>query len=160
MDFEPLVLRPFEAADTDDVVALVAGCYRDYDVEIELETLDADLLEIRSRYAPPQNTFQVLLDRETVIGSVAVKLEDDGLSQLKRLFLRSDYRGGGVGKRLTLWAFQWARDYGADRMHFWSDTLFVEAHALYRHLGCEDTGTVRDLGGINETREYYFRVKL
>ena len=157
-DFAPFEFRPFEASDTGGLIEMIGECYQDYGETLELETLDADLPQILAAYGPP-HAFQVLVAEARVIGSVALK-RSSGPVELKRLFLKREFRGRGLGKKMTLWAFDWARHCGETRMHFWSDVLFEEAHALYRHLGADDTGTRRHLGGVNDCYEYYFTMKL
>jgi hypothetical protein len=61
---------------------------------------------------------------------------------------------------MTLWVFEHARACGLHTLHIWSDVLYEDAHALYRHLGAEDTRQRRLLGGVNDCYELYFRMSL
>jgi GNAT superfamily N-acetyltransferase len=160
VSFEPLVLRPFRIDDEPAVIELIRVCYLEYGQKIELETLDDDLCRIPARYPWP-NTFQVLEDPLSgVVGTVAVKVLNSMEVELKRVFLKSEFRGRGLGKGLTQWAMTYARDNGAGLMHIWSDVLFETAHHLYRGLGAEESGKKRHLGGANDVYEYYFAMAL
>ena len=128
---------------------------------MELETLDNDLLNIESEYAPP-STFQVLLDinkSNKLISSVAVKIKNNN-AELKRVFLDKSYRRKGIGKELSEWAFDYLKNKGFKYIDIWSDTTFTIAHSLYKKLGAEDTGKTRYLGGKNNVSEFYFRKEL
>ncbi|MBI3268850.1 MAG: GNAT family N-acetyltransferase [Planctomycetes bacterium] len=81
-------------------------------------------------------------------------------AELKRVFLYASHRGRGLGKRLVLWAFEWARDRGYGPMHIWSDVTFLTAHQLYRRLGAEESGGRRYLGGRNKCEELHFLMRL
>ncbi len=156
VDFTPFEFVPFGKEHGPSLVSLVRDCYAEYGQVIELETLDADLLCIEEAYPPPRCTFQVLLDGGALIGSVAVKGVNPNEAELKRVFLDRRFRGRGLGKKLSLWAFQWAERQGIKVMNIWSDVLYETAHHLYRRLGAEDTGRRRPLGGRNNVEEFLF----
>ncbi|MDP7033051.1 MAG: GNAT family N-acetyltransferase [Planctomycetota bacterium] len=160
IDFSPYRLTPFSPIHRDALIGLIARCYLEYGQVIELDTLDADLLDIESNYRPPENTFQLLLDMDRVIGSVALQQKTPGLPELKRVFLDPEYRGRGLGKKLSRWAFEHAATRGATTLDIWSDTLFETAHHLYRGLGAKETGLTRSLGGRNEVSEQHFQMDL
>ena len=102
----------------------------------------------------------MLLDGDRLIGSVAFRSSETGHAELKRVFLDSEYRGRGLGKKLSLWAFDAARESGIAVLDIWSDTLFETAHHLYRGLGAKETGQTRYLGGRNEVSEIHFEKEL
>lgn len=154
--FVPFVLEPYRQEWQDAQIDLIRRCYAEYGQEIELDTLDSDLFEISTKYMEPQSTFQVLRDGNKLIGSVAVHGSDAGEAELKRVFLDREYRGRGLGKALSLWAFDWARASGYPALHIWSDAKYTVAHNLYRSLNAQETGATRLLGGINDVSEVYF----
>lgn len=163
VDFSPLKFVPYEERFQEGLIQLLSGCYAEYDQVVELDTLDADLLEIPKKYAEPSR-FGVLLDTqdgaEKVVGSVAIKVYGEGQGELKRVFLNAAYRGQGLGKRMSQQAFAWAAQAGCHTVAIWSDCLFKTAHHLYRGMGAEDTGKVRYIGGRNKVSEFYFELRL
>jgi GNAT superfamily N-acetyltransferase len=159
-EFAPWRLAPFEPRHAESVIGIVAAAYAEHGQVIELDTLDDDLPHVPERYPPPASVFRVLLDGERVLGSVAVKGHGPREAELKRVFLRPECRGRGVGKRMVLWAFDWARARGYETLHIWSDVNYRVSHALYRRLGAEDTGETRFLGGRNDVLEFHFRKRL
>jgi len=156
IDFSPYRFQAFTPEWERPLIALIEGCYAEYGQRIELDTLDDDLHRIEEEYLKAGGAFQVLLDKERLIGSVAVKLKKEGEAELKRVFLDPEYRGKGIGKKLSLWAFGFAAGRGCRMLHVWSDALYETAHHLYRRLGAEDTGKRRRLGGVNDVWERYF----
>ncbi len=160
IDFTPYELLPFRKEQEEALIALVEKCYAEYGQKIELDTLDADLLRIDEAYPAPRSFFGVLLDKGKLVGSVAVKSKDDNKVELKRLFVDPARRKQGLGKKLSLWAFDWARERRWRAMTIWSDVLYETAHRLYRGLGAEETGQRRVLGGVNNVEELCFEMRL
>ena len=160
VEFAPYRIEPYGKEHEDALIALIEKVYAEYGQRLELATLDSDLLRINKVYAPPAGTFQVLMDGEKLIGSVAVKKCGKKEAELKRVFLAPSYRRRGLGRKLSLWAYEWARERGCKKMMIWSDTEFEAAHHLYRGLGAEDTGRRRTLGGVNDVAEFLFIWKI
>jgi putative acetyltransferase len=78
-----------------------------------------------------------------VVGCIAVRRISDTDCEMKRLFLREDGRGQGLGEGLARAAIEWARESGYARMLL--DTLpkMGAAHRLYERLGFRETGAYR-----------------
>jgi len=160
VDFKPYRLESYGKEHEDGLIALIERVYGEYGQRIELATLDSDLLRIGKVYAPPAGTFKVLLDGQKLIGSVAVKKCGKDEAELKRVFVAPAYRRRGLGKKLSRWAHEWAGKHGCTTLMIWSDTLYEDAHSLYRGLGAEDTGRSRTLGGVNDVAEFLFVWKI
>ncbi len=60
---------------------------------------------------------------------------DDGISEMKRLFVSPDHRGAGVGVALGEAALRKARRAGYHSIWLETGPLHSEAQALYRRLG-------------------------
>ena len=162
LDFSPYKLIPYDKKYENTLIGLLAKCYAAFEPPevVELTTLDNDLLNIDSVYKEP-STFRLLVDANNkLIGTVAVKLRENGDAEMKRVFLDPEYRGKGLGKKLSQWTFEYAIEKGAKIMHIWSGIFCHEAHALYKHLGAEDMNEKRSIGGLNNIEEFYFTKEL
>lgn len=123
---------------------------------LELDTLDKDLTNILENYKAP-SCFKVLIDGEKIIGTCAVKINPEKKeAELKRVFIDPEYRGEGLGKKLSEWAFDYAKAKNAEIMHIWSGTYCRTAHNLYKRLGAKDIGVMRHIGGVDNCYERYF----
>lgn len=163
MESETLLLRPATARDTDGLVELIDGVYREYGDVIYLAGADADLLDIDAYYRASGGEFVVLDDGGQVVASHAVLPFADrpGVCTFRRLYMRPELRGGGWGERLMRWAINWAREQGLSRVEFWSDVRFERAHRFFARLGFEKTGAVREMtDGAEPYREYFFTREL
>ncbi len=79
------------------------------------------------------------------VGVVGVRLIGDGLAELKRMYLRPEGRGRGLGRRLAEHAIAAARRLGAARIVLDTDQAsMAEANALYESLGFVDIDRYRE----------------
>jgi ribosomal protein S18 acetylase RimI-like enzyme len=78
------------------------------------------------------------MDGDEPIGCVGVRKFKDGVCEMKRLFVRSQYQGRGIGRQLAIRIIEEATELGYQKM--WLDTLSTlkEANKLYRSLGFKE----------------------
>lgn len=159
---EGLALRPAADGDAQDLFGLLALCFAEYpgcfiDPHDDLKDLRAP----GSSFTGEGSAFWVLDDeRGRVCACVAADFPESGVAELHRLYVRPDQRGRGLGSSLVRRVERHARERGAVRMFFWSDTRFTDAHRLYMRLGYVQSGERRDLGDISNSSEYRFEKAL
>ena len=121
---------PFEPQHADGFRALVADTLREFGFALDSE-LDADLADPAAAYA----ALWVALAGDEVVGSVALRDLGDGALELKRMYLRPDRRGRGLGKELLALALEWARRHGARAVRLDTSERMVAAQRLYEAHG-------------------------
>lgn len=123
-------ILPFEPRHAEGFASLVADTLREFGFERDPE-LDGDLDD-------PAGTY-VVLWIATVGGDVAgsVALRDLGGSdyELKRMYLRPEHRGRGIGKELLTTALDWARANGARLVRLDTTEHMAAARHLYEASG-------------------------
>lgn len=84
---------------------------------------------------PPRGALVVARRDGAAAGMAGVRLLDDERAELKRVFLRPEFRGTGAAARIVGAAEDQARLLGAARMVLDARSDFVAARALYQRLG-------------------------
>jgi ribosomal protein S18 acetylase RimI-like enzyme len=131
------VSREIRAAGAGDA-ELVRGLLREY-----ADTLDVDLAfqDFDSELADPLGFYELVLLADE--GCVALRRIDERTCEMKRLYVRPEARGSGLGRQLAQTVIEEARVRGYRRMLL--DTLpsMAAAKALYLSLGFRDTEPYR-----------------
>jgi ribosomal protein S18 acetylase RimI-like enzyme len=140
-----LIERGFEERDRAAIVALLREYEAGLGVSLCFQGFEAELAGLPGDYAPPRGTLLLARDARTraLVGMVALRpvRGHPELCEMKRLYVRSAARGGGLGRQLALALMEEAARLGYRRMCL--DTLpeMEAAQALYRSLGFRQTGT-------------------
>ncbi len=126
-------------------LAAAGTLFREYaaslDVDLALQGFEAELAALPGAYAPPSGALLLAFDaRGTAVGCVGLRSFEGGeVCELKRLFVREQARGTGLGRRLLEVAIEAAAAAGYRTMVL--DTLMslTDAIGLYRRAGFEET---------------------
>lgn len=147
--------RPATAADTEGIITLLDGVFREYGDRVCLEGSEADLQDFSAHYG--EGEFMVLDDGGRIVGTVALKPceERENVCWLKRMYLAPELRGAGHGAKLVEWARTRTRELGRTRIECWSDVRFERAHAFYRKLGFDGPIERRRMTDAFEPYEEY-----
>jgi ribosomal protein S18 acetylase RimI-like enzyme len=135
------------AIETNADLETVRSLFREYERAIEVDLcfqgFEAELAGLPGDYAPPSGRlFLAMVDGRTA-GCVALRAIEPGICEMKRLYVRVQFRGLRLGHRLALACIEAARELGYTTMRL--DTLpsMREAIALYRKLGFVDAEPYR-----------------
>lgn len=135
--------------------------FREYqqwlDVDLCFQGFEAELAGLPGAYVPPRGGLWLARVEGQVAGCIALRPLEAGLCEMKRLWIRPDFRGLGLGRRLAETAIRAARAGGYEAMCL--DTLgnMAEAHALYESLGFREIPAYYD-NPLEDVR--YLRLEL
>jgi molybdenum cofactor guanylyltransferase len=121
---------PFRAEHAPGFREVVAGTLREFGFTADPE-LDPDLADPHAVY---DAVWVAMLDGR-VVGSVALRRLAPREVELKRMYLRSDARGRGTGRRLLQIALLWAREHRIERIVLDTTEAMAAARRLYEAHG-------------------------
>lgn len=164
---DDLLLRPARDDDAEGLIALIGGCFAEYEgCVMDLDGIDNELKAIATNFRRAGGKFWVLEDAASgnrIAASVGLSPSDfmgAGVVELKKLYVNSDYRRRGIASRLLDLVLEEAGEREAPAIDLWSDSRFVEAHAFYAHHGFEQLPETRDLNDPSNTTEFHFHREL
>ena len=105
-------------------------------INLCFQNFEKELAELPGEYVPPAGRLFLAFDVDQVSGCVALRGLGEGACEIKRLYVRPDFRGKGLGRELTQAVIDAAREIGYERVRL--DTLpgkMDRAIAMYRSLG-------------------------
>lgn len=155
-----LVTRPVQDTDREGLCTLIEGCFADYEgVMFDADGIDADLKAWATYLAADGGTGWVILDPangDELIACGGVTRVDETFFELKRLYLKADFRGTRIAVALLNAVETYALREGGEALLAWSDSRFTRAHSFYRREGFMQMPETRDLNDPSKTTEYKF----
>lgn len=128
---EPMVLEYFR---------IVCGYLKtDFDVQISPEEPTANMMATPEKFIPPLGRSFVAKDGGALVGMICLKPLRGTQYEIKRLYVRTEARGTGLGKRLVRHLFDVAKKLGATDLYLDSIPSLSAATALYAAEGFEHT---------------------
>ena len=100
------------------------------------QNFDQELAELPGAYVPPDGRLLLAGEGEQIRGCIALRKINDGVCEMKRLFVRPQFQGTGLGRTMAQTIIESAREIGYRSMRL--DTLpgrMDRAIGMYRKLG-------------------------
>jgi len=109
------------------------------------QSFDKELAGLPGDYAPPDGRLLLAESDGQPAGCIALHKIDDGICEMKRLYLRPQFRGKGLGRLLADSIMKEARAIGYQRMRLDTvEPVMKDAVAMYRKLGFREIAPYRD----------------
>ena len=128
-----MIIKTFSTSLTGEVRDLVLGVLNEQGFEFD-PNKDFDLDDIDRHYLQSGGVFYVGLVDGKIIGTSAVRRIDDKKCEIKRIYVRKDFRSRGFGRELFLKALGFAgRNYSTALLK--TDAKLTDAIGMYLKNG-------------------------
>ena len=112
--------------------------------DLSFQHFDEEMVTFPIQYSPPTGSLLVAYEDRKPAGCVGLRRLEEGVCEIKRLYVRSEFRGLGIGRALALNVIDVGRRLGYVRMRLDTVPSMHEAIALYRTLGFRQIPQYRD----------------
>jgi len=120
-------------------IKIAAELFREYqqflNVDLCFQGFEKELATLPGKYADPTGAILLAEQNGEIAGCVAVRLLKDDICEMKRLYVKNEFQGLSLGRKLTEAIINKAKDLGYKKMQL--DTLqrLDRAIGLYEKLG-------------------------
>jgi ribosomal protein S18 acetylase RimI-like enzyme len=127
-------------AETPEQIEAARKLFREYEAWLGLDLcfqgFEEELKNLPGKYAPPEGRLFLANANGEIAGCIALRKLEEGVCEMKRLYVRDTFRGLGSGRILIEKLIEEARRIGYKKMRL--DTLpdkMAKAVALYTSYG-------------------------
>lgn len=124
----------------DQIKTLIAEYARSLDRDLSFQDFDKELADLSAKYLPPNGRiFAAVTENGVVIGCVAYRKHNYERCEMKRLYVRPEYRRCHAGGKLVEEVIRSARADGFSEMVLDTIKPLENAVRLYKKYGFEET---------------------
>ena len=136
------ITAPRDASDLEAIKALFREYARSLGFSLAYQDFDKELADFPGKYAAPAGALLLATVGGAAAGTVALRKLDDGICEMKRLYVKPEYRGRrtadgrSIGRALAEYIVAIGRERGYQRLRL--DTIggkMRQALSLYRSMG-------------------------
>ena len=109
-----------------------------FGVSFDIKTMLQEDMNTLDKFLPPYGRLLLAEQDGRVVGLGCLKKLKDDIGEIKRMYVRSEYRRKGIGKALLENLLDEASDIGYTRVWLDSARFMKSAHALYRSNGFQE----------------------
>jgi GNAT superfamily N-acetyltransferase len=127
-------------AETPEQIEQARGLFREYETWLGLslcfQNFDEEVAALPGKYAKPEGRLFLVFANENLAGCIALRKLEEGVCEMKRLFVRGDFRGRKIGNVLIEKLIEEAKSIGYRKMRL--DTYppkMAKAARLYESHG-------------------------
>lgn len=129
----------YNRAESDEHLEIAKGLFMEYARSLEFnlgfQDFEEEIAYMPGHYGPPDGCILLAFYDNNPAGCAALRKLEQGICEMKRLYVRPEFRGLGIGKMLSQMIIDEASRIGYDKMRLDTLASMKEAISIYRKLG-------------------------
>ena len=152
-DLKEIMLK-FYQVETDEDLEIVKGLLEEYlasmlelDDPVHIKEVEAhkhQMDNLGEYFRPPEGCLLVAKYKKESAGCVALRMLNDDTCEMKRLYVRPEFRGLKIGRNLANAVIEQARKIGYMHMRIHTVSALEQANRLYESLGFKEIDPYED----------------
>lgn len=133
-----LIIRKARAGDELGVLNLIKEALEPYGLELNPSGEDLDVTNIPKYYMENHGDFEVIEYMGNIIGSYGIYRIDTETCELRKMYLKQNFQGMGLGNIMIENSIKIAKSLGYKRITLQTNSLLYKATKLYKKYGFEE----------------------
>ncbi len=104
-------------------------------IDLAFQKFDEELLQLKKMYSFPNGAILLSKNENLFTGCVAVRKKENGIAELKRMFIKDNYRKEGIGSLLLQKALDIATELHYKKIRLDTLDTMTPAINLYKKFG-------------------------
>lgn len=129
------IVQAEDRKDCEAAKSLIVEYAASLGINLDFQHFHRELQYFPGQYVPPQGRVLLAKSENQVVGCVCLRHLADHVCEMKRLYVKPEYRGHAIGKQLTLAVIREAKTIGYHCMRLDTLSTMTAAMALYQALG-------------------------
>lgn len=131
-------------AKTDQDTKIIKELFGEYGdslgLDLSFQNFEEELVNLPGDYGPPMGCLLIATHQGQTAGCVGLRPFGEGACEMKRLYVRKEFRRLGISRALAEAVIEWGRSHGYTSMRLNTNQKMVEAIGLYTSLGFKEIG--------------------
>jgi ribosomal protein S18 acetylase RimI-like enzyme len=132
------IIKAVTLKEIDEIRSLFMEYASSLDFNLEFQDFENELKSLPGKYAPPEGKLYLALYKNKAAGCIAVRKIDNEYCEMKRLFVRPEFRGLNIGRALTEIIINEARKIGYKFMRLDTVRSMTSARKIYKEFGFKE----------------------
>ena len=112
----------------------------EHNINMSYQGVEEELASLPGYYAAPRGRLLLVYEADEAAGCGAFRPVVEKMCELKRMYVKPEFRGKGYGRAIAVRLLDEARQSGYEIARLDTATFLKEAQALYHSLGFQEIG--------------------
>ncbi len=128
--------------------------------DLGYQAIDKELMTLPGAYASPQGCLLLARGSGKPVGCIALRPHSLEICELKRMYVRPDFRGQGIGRMLCAQIIQVAKLAGYSLMRLDTEISLSGAQKIYRDFGFHSASPYYEAPEVVRDRTIFMELNL